>query len=115
MRIWDVAPALRCRKHLLGEHRELHGLWNVLTQDKRGYRAHPETVRWEGRLAALFQRHDLLVAEMEKRGFRHSSPLDAALATGSAVQDRYVDPLDEQIRILLAKPCSCVLEENGLG
>ena len=25
MRIWDVDPALLCRSHLLGEHRELHG------------------------------------------------------------------------------------------
>ena len=60
MRIWDVAPGVLCRRHLLGEHRELHGLWNILTQDKRGYRRHPETVRREGELAALFGRHELL-------------------------------------------------------
>ena len=38
MRIWDLPPALLCRQHLLGEHRELHGLWIVLTQRRAGYR-----------------------------------------------------------------------------
>ncbi|HEX6642404.1 MAG TPA: pyrimidine dimer DNA glycosylase/endonuclease V, partial [Thermoanaerobaculia bacterium] len=38
MRIWDVDPAELCRAHLLGEHRELHAIWTILTQDRRGYR-----------------------------------------------------------------------------
>jgi hypothetical protein len=109
MRIWDVDPALLCREHLLGEHRELHGLWNIHTLGKRGYRAHPETVRWEGKLAALFARHEGLVAEMERRGYRHSSPLDPSLATGSPVQDRFIDAPEQQLRILLEKPCGCPL------
>ena len=64
MRIWDVDPALLCRSHLLGEHRELHAIWTILSEDRRGYRSHPETIRWEGKLAALSRRHDELVAEM---------------------------------------------------
>lgn len=106
-------PALLCRQHLLGEHRELHGLWNIHTLGRAGYRLHPETRRWEGRLAALFARHERLVEEMRRRGFRHASPLDPALATGSAVQDRFIDPPDEQIRLLRAKPCACPLEGAG--
>ena len=97
-----------CDRHLLGEHRELHGLWNILTLDKRGYRKHPETVRWEGRLAALFARHEALVAEFERRGFRHGSPLDPALATGLAEQRVYVDSPAAQRRILAAKECACL-------
>ena len=107
MRIWDVEPAELCRAHLLGEHRELHGLWNILTQDKRGYRQHPETKRWEGKLAALYHRHEALVAEMSARGYGHHSPLDAALATGSAKQDAFVDDLQTQRRLLREKPCPC--------
>ena len=107
VRIWDVAPRELCRVHLLGEHRELHGLWNIHTLGKRGYRAHPETVRWEGKLAALFARHESLVAEMERRGYRHSSPLDPSLATGSPVQDAFIDPPEAQLRILRQKPCAC--------
>lgn len=58
--------------------------------DKAGYRRHPETLRWEGRLAGLYARHTALVDEMRGRGYNHSSPLDGHLATGNAVQDRYV-------------------------
>lgn len=107
MRIWDLPPAELCRAHLLGEHRELHAIWSILTGGKAGYRHHPETKRWEGRLRALFLRHQKLVAEMERRGFRHRSPLDESLATGSSRQTRYVDPPAAQRSILAAKRCGC--------
>lgn len=112
MRIWDIEPELLCRSHLLGEHRELHGLWNILTRGLRGYARHPETRRWEGRLAALYLRHEALVREMDRRGYRHQSPLDPALATGSDRQDTYIDPPESQRAILRAKPCTC-FEENA--
>ena len=107
MRIWDVDPAILCRAHLLGEHRELHGLWNILTQGKTGYANHPETLRWVGRIKALYNRHEALVAEMTRRGYEHASPLDPALATGRAVQDRYVQHPCIQLGILRRKGCDC--------
>ncbi|MCE2503291.1 MAG: pyrimidine dimer DNA glycosylase [Chlorobi bacterium] len=111
MRIWDLPPALLCRQHLLGEHRELHGLWNVLTQGKTGYRRHPETQRWVGRLAALYSRHEALVGEMLARGYRHKSPLDASLATGLGTQSQLIDSLSDQYKILCSKPCPCPLAQ----
>jgi hypothetical protein len=111
MRIWDVDPAVLCRAHLLGEHRELHAVWAVLTEDRRGYRNHPETLRWNGRLAALYGRHDALVAEMASRGYHHHSPLDHALATGEAEQRAYVDSPERQRELLRSKPCRCPLDE----
>jgi hypothetical protein len=113
LRIWDLEPELLCRAHLLGEHRELHGLWNILTLDKAGYRNHPETRRWEGKLHALFLRHEALVAEMDRRGYRHASPLDASRAAGRATQDRYIDSPAEQRRILAGKPCPCFQPAGG--
>ncbi|HEU0193107.1 MAG TPA: pyrimidine dimer DNA glycosylase/endonuclease V [Gaiellales bacterium] len=113
MRIWDVDPRLLCRSHLLGEHRELHALWVILTEDRRGYQRHPETVRWRGKLAALYQRHALLTTEMAARGYRHRSPLDPAQATGAVVQDEYVDSHAEQMALLSAKPCPCPLDRAG--
>jgi hypothetical protein len=107
VRIWDLEPRLLCRAHLLGEHRELHGLWNILTLGKTGYRNHPETRRWEGKLRALHLRHEALASEMLVRGYRHDSPLDPDLATGSALQDTYVDSPAEQRRILRDKRCGC--------
>jgi hypothetical protein len=113
MRIWDLEPRLLCRQHLLGEHRELHGLWNVLTLDKRGYRRHPETMRWEGKLAALYRRHEALVAEMARRGFAHRSPLDPGLASGERIQAAYVDAPEAQRRILREKGCPCLHAEES--
>ncbi|HEX4568534.1 MAG TPA: pyrimidine dimer DNA glycosylase/endonuclease V [Vicinamibacterales bacterium] len=37
MRIWDVAAGYLNRQSLLGEHRELHGLHNIVTLGRRGY------------------------------------------------------------------------------
>ena len=108
MRIWDVDVALLCDRHLLAEHRELHAIWSVLTTGKRGYAHHPETLRWRRRLAALYARHEAQVAEMRRRGFRHASPLDPALATGSAVQTELVDPVDVQRTRLAERGCGCL-------
>lgn len=112
MRIWDIDPRELCRSHLLGEHRELHGLWNILTLGKTGYRNHPETRRWEGKLAALYARHELLVKEMNRRGYIDHSPLDPRLATGQAVQNCYVDPPGKQREILKSKRCPCLPGEK---
>lgn len=107
MRIWDVAPERLCRQHLLGEHRELHAIWTVLTQGKKGYARHPETLRWRGKLRALFLRHEALVAEMAARGYTHKSPLPETLAVGEDVQDTFVDSHEDQLRILRKKKCPC--------
>ncbi|UMZ74261.1 pyrimidine dimer DNA glycosylase/endonuclease V [Natranaerofaba carboxydovora] len=107
MRIWDIEPDKLCRKHLLGEHRELHALWNILTQDKKGYRNHPETCRWVGKLSALYKRHETLVLEMSKRGYNHNSPLDENLAQGEEVQNEYIDEPIKQEQILKDKNCNC--------
>ncbi len=107
MRIWDIPTNQLCRKHLLGEHRELHAIWTILTQDKKGYRNHPETKRWENKLAALYTRHQEEVEEMEKRKYTHRSSLDRKLATGADTQDKMVHSVEEQRTILNMKKCNC--------
>ncbi|HMU55501.1 MAG TPA: pyrimidine dimer DNA glycosylase/endonuclease V [Nitrospira sp.] len=107
MRIWDISPKKLCRNHLLGEHRELHAIWSVLIHRKKGYAHHPETLRWKGKLKALYGRHEALVNEMAVRGYRHRSPLAKKEATGGAVQRVFVDPPRQQVRILKNKRCQC--------
>ncbi len=107
MRIWDIPPSKLCRQHLLGEHRELHGLWNILTLGKRGYSLHPETLRWVGKAAALYERHEALVKEMEARGYVHLSPLDKKLAKGQRVQKEFLVSVREQRKLLREKGCDC--------
>ncbi len=109
MRIWDIPVSNLCRKHLLGEHRELHAIWSILTKNKVGYKNHPETKRWIGKLAALYQRHQKEVDEMRKRGFKHQSPLEKKLATGSNQQHDFVDSPKQQTKILKYKKCNCNL------
>lgn len=107
MRIWDIPPVKLCRNHLLGEHNELHAMWNILTRGKTGYSNHPETKRWKGKLRALFYVHEEIVQEMIARGYNHKSPLDKKLATGSRMQTCFVDPVERQVEILLQKGCHC--------
>jgi hypothetical protein len=107
MRIWDVPPEKLCRNHLLGEHRELHALWSIIINNKKGYSKHPETIRWRGKLKALYLRHEKQVAEMKKRGYNHNSPLDEKLATGKSTQDVFVDSVEKQIKLLKNKKCDC--------
>lgn len=107
MRIWDIDPKFLCRKHLLAEHRELHAIWNILTKNKRGYAKHPETLRWKGRLKALYLRHEKLKQEFLKRGYKHFSDLDKKLAKGKAKQDILINTLKEQKEILKKKNCDC--------
>ncbi|TKB80919.1 MAG: pyrimidine dimer DNA glycosylase [Nitrospira sp.] len=86
MRIGDISPRSLCRNHLLGKHRELHAIWSVLVNGKKGYARHPETLRWKGKLKALYGRHEKLVEEMGHRGYRHQSPFPKRQATRSARQ-----------------------------
>ena len=73
MRMWMLPTAGMCRKHLLGEHVELHMLLGSLRRGKN----------IEGFLSGglvdpqrIFARHQELVAEMTRRGYKHNSPLD---------------------------------------
>ena len=108
MRIWDLEARTLCDRHLLGEHRELHAVWAVLTEGKRGYSNHPEVRRWRGRLATLYARHESQVEEMRQRGFSHRSPLDPKLATGDPSQTELVDPVSVQRERLRRRGCGCV-------
>jgi len=105
MRVWDISTEKFCKNHLLGEHRELHAIWNICTQNKKGYSNHPETIRWKGKLKALYLRHEKQVIEMEKRGYIHKSPLNKNLTTGTNIQNELVNTIDKQKNILKQKNC----------
>ena len=70
MRMWMVDPKLMCRKHLLGEHVELHMILGCIEKDKslKGYEL-------TGLIDAsqLPGRHQVIVEEMEHRGYNHKS------------------------------------------
>lgn len=110
MRIWDrIAPERLCRQHLLGEHRELHAIWTIITEDRDGYSNHPEVKRWRDSqaLAALEVRHDALVAAMRKRGYQHHSPLPMTDRAAPRVAAIAPPAWDDQELSLAAKDCAC--------
>lgn len=116
MRIWDIHPKYLCRKHLLAEHRELHGLWNILTKHRcqGGYSRHPETLRWVGKKHALYLRHEALCQEFVRRNYQHQTLLDKKLAKGKRKQDIFINTLAEQKVILKNKPCDCFLAVSNV-
>lgn len=107
MRVWDLPPERLCRNHLLGEHNEIHAIFSIITTNKMGYLRHPEVKRWEGKLNALYKRHEIVVNEMLIRGYNHKSPLNITLATGKGIQDQFVNSIKEQLEILKEKKCEC--------
>lgn len=112
MRVWDLPVGCLCRNHLLAEHRELHAIWNIITQGKKGYSRHPEVFRWRKRLGALAARHEEQVREMLRRGYRHRSPLnlaEAAPSQRSLRRPELLESLSSQRRRLTSKGCACHL------
>jgi len=114
MRVWDINPKYLCRKHFLAEHRELYGLWNILTKHgcEGGYSRHPETLRWKGKTLALYNRHEVLVKEFERLGYNHKSPLDKKFAKGKNKQDKFINTMAEQKELLRSKRCDCFLKKS---
>ncbi len=72
MRMWMVPPRKMCRKHLLGEHVEIHMAVSSLRLGK-SVAGFLEKGLLD--LSKLHSRHDELVAEMLRRGYHHHSPL----------------------------------------
>jgi hypothetical protein len=72
--MWMVDPKILCRKHLLGEHVELHMLDGHLRRGRRidGFVRNNCTEP-----ASITSRHLALATEMERRGYRHVSPLNS--------------------------------------
>jgi len=102
MRVWDISPGYLNRQSLLGEHRELHGIVAIITQKKKGYAKHPETMRWSGYGWALKQRHSLLAAEMALRGYTDRSSVLTRTRKNQwpAV---YIDTPFRQFQLLVSK------------
>ena len=73
MRMWMVDPTILCRKHLLGEHVELHMFVGAIKKKKRidGFINNnclePSSIE---------SRHEQLVNEMLDRQYKHKSPLE---------------------------------------
>jgi len=105
MRMWCVNPSILCHHHLLGEHVELHMLVGSILKGTS------LTGFIEDGLVDFSQivsRHQELVEEMKKRGYRHQSPLPEFTAP---VVKCKLDP-EENLRELARRCPDCARQIN---
>jgi hypothetical protein len=104
MRVWDIPVIDLCNNHLLGQHREIHAIYSIITNNKNGYAHHPEVERWREHIDALVHKHLATTMEMLVRNMKHKSPLEY-------VFDNYHPPESWQPRILQMN----ILKEKNCG
>jgi len=101
MRIWDIHPGYLSQKSLLGEHSEIHALYSILSDHRKGFSNHPETLRWSGNLNSLIMRHELIAKEMILRKIKHQSPISFLIKSeGMYYSEYYINFPEVQIEIL---------------
>jgi len=104
--MWMVDPAIMCRKHLLGEHVELHMLIGTI---KKGVSIRGYVEKGLVEPFHIHLRHSQLVEEMEKRGYKHLSmienPVDL-IKLGSKELNAVVDR-EESLKELLRRCSEC--------
>ena len=72
--MWMVEPELLCRKHLLGEHSEIHKhRHNFVKRHRVTGRIFPIVLIEP---LSMQTRHDELAKEMLQRGYNHQSPYE---------------------------------------
>ena len=71
-RMWGVDPKKMCRKHLLGEHVEMHMLASSINKG-RSVKGFQEKNCLDAPL--IEERHNSIAEEMIRRGYNHQSPL----------------------------------------
>jgi hypothetical protein len=71
MRMWMCEPKNLCKKHLLGEHFEIHKHRHNFV---KGYSI--EGRRGQIEPMSMKKRHDELAKEMVNRGYNHNSPYE---------------------------------------
>lgn len=83
--------------HLMGEHAELHMVIGSIRDHPHGIaivEGHAE--KGQINTALIQERHDALVAEMERRGIDHDTPMDYDDELDLGVIDTTLDPNIEQ-------------------
>lgn len=70
--MWGVPVDILCRKHLMGEHVEMHMFVGTIN---KGISIQGYLDKGLVNPALIKERHDALAAEMLRRGYRHNSPL----------------------------------------
>lgn len=97
MRMWGINPELLCKKHLLGEHGEIHKhRHNFVKQHRIAKRISPVV---QIAPEQMQKRHDELAHEMLNRGYNHKSPYEQPDLSYLKNEERYAE-IDINVSIL---------------
>lgn len=115
-RMWMVNPKLLCRKHLLGEHMDIHKLEQAI---RAGVSIKEMLDEQAIQPSARYKRHDELVLEMKSRGYNHKSPLNKGNIRGDLHHDLvgrggicFVDKM-KSLRDLIIRCPECAMRISG--
>lgn len=110
MRMWMVDPRVMCRRHLLGEHVELHMFVGHINKG-RSITGYIENNCIQPR--DIHSRHRDVVKEMKHRGFNHQSPLPQYSLVGTLV--RFIDTIvdsNKSLKDLISRCPYCLRRYN---
>lgn len=105
MRMWMIDTKILCRKHLLGEHSEIHKhRHNFVKQHSIKKRIEMGQIEPQ----SMFTRHNALVVEMILRGYNHQSPYDMPDLSYLSSRERYfVVDKDQALTDLISRCAEC--------
>lgn len=72
MRMWNIDTTKLCRKHLLGEHVEMHMFKGSI---EKGHSIEGFIKNKLVNVGQIKKRHDEITKELFRRGFNHKSPM----------------------------------------
>lgn len=110
MRMWNVDPRLMCRKHLLGEHVEMHMFAGTLA---KGVGIQGYLDRGLVEVDRIRIRHDELAEEMVRRGYKHRSGLRDDCPSFRAGRVNVEENLQELAR--RCPQCAAAIRASGLA
>lgn len=97
MRMWGINPKLLCKKHLLGEHGEIHKhRHNFIKQHSIAKRIAPVV---QIAPEQMQKRHNELADEMLRRGYNHQSPYEQPDLSYLKSYERHAE-IDTNVSIL---------------
>jgi len=110
MRDWKLPPKLMCRKHLLGNHVELH---MAIGSIKAGRSLAGHIARGQLEVHNIVRHHDRIAKEMLRRGYQHRSRMGLAEAK-LLWREGKIDP-DKSLRDIVARCPECWALHKRLG
>lgn len=107
MRMWMVNPKILCRSHLLGEHSEIHRHRHCFVKKQK-------MDGRQGQIEPAFMgyRHEELVQEMLRRGYKHQSPYEQPDIAG---YEHLTVDIKKSLIDLLSRCEDCAKRCNGLA